>query len=149
MRDREEQLVDLLMAVNRGLHEYLRETFRGQVLPFAAMIVMRQVKHQPGITVSELARQTGLAKSHVSKTLEELTQLGYVEKRPDPADQRLLQVYLTEQAIAHLHQVRNAVRRQVAALVAALPDPQVAQLVEGLETLQGVLERARQERKAP
>src|SRR5690606_19805586 len=46
----------------------------------------------------ELARRVGAAKSHASTTVEQLVQDGYVEKRADPSDQRVLRLHVTEAA---------------------------------------------------
>jgi DNA-binding MarR family transcriptional regulator len=44
--------------------------------------------HVDGIRATELARRSGQHKQVVGKNVDELEALGYVERRPDPADRR-------------------------------------------------------------
>ncbi|WP_413990531.1 MarR family winged helix-turn-helix transcriptional regulator [Labrys okinawensis] len=49
-----------------------------------------------GIQVSELTRLAHVRKQTMTQAVEELEQLGYVERRPDPNDRRARLVFLTE-----------------------------------------------------
>ncbi|MCG0239146.1 MAG: MarR family transcriptional regulator [Firmicutes bacterium] len=141
-----ERLVDLLQEVARGLHEEVREVVQGSGLPYSSLVIARAMKEHPEITLSDLARRTGLAKSHVSRTIDELVRRGYVEKRPDPRDQRRVRLTLTEGAHGHFRALREAVRRRLAEVVATVPEEQLGALVTGLQILQSALERARSRR---
>jgi DNA-binding MarR family transcriptional regulator len=110
------------------------------------MMIVRQVHREPGITVSEVARRCGVAKSHVSKTIEGLSRQGYVEKRPDPCDQRRVQLYLSQAVTDHLAHIEAMVRRLHAALVEAVPEEKREALLDGLRVLKTALEAARAER---
>lgn len=48
-----------------------------------------------GIQVSELTRLAHVRKQTMTQAVEELEQLGYVERRPDPKDRRAKLVFLT------------------------------------------------------
>lgn len=144
-----ELLVDLLHDVNRRMAELVREVFRGREIPVAFRAVGAVLTSEPGVTVSELARRTGMAKSHISNTVEELCRLGWVEKRADPRDQRRLRLYLTPAAVEHRwQQVREAVRERLAEVVAEIPDEKAAALIDGLQTLRAALERVRERGRA-
>jgi DNA-binding MarR family transcriptional regulator len=49
-----------------------------------------------GIQVSELARLAHVRKQTMAQAVDELDQMGYIERRPDPADRRARLVLLTE-----------------------------------------------------
>ncbi|KJF67481.1 MarR family winged helix-turn-helix transcriptional regulator [Rhizobium nepotum] len=49
-----------------------------------------------GIQVSELTVKAGVRKQSMAQAVEELEKLGYVERRPHPADKRARLVFLTE-----------------------------------------------------
>jgi DNA-binding MarR family transcriptional regulator len=49
-----------------------------------------------GIQVSELSIKAGVRKQTMAQAVEELEKLGYVERRPDPADRRARLVFLTD-----------------------------------------------------
>lgn len=48
-----------------------------------------------GMPVSELTRLARMRKQSMAQTVEELEQLGYVERRPSPDDKRVRLVFLT------------------------------------------------------
>lgn len=49
-----------------------------------------------GMQVSQLTELAHVRKQSMTQTIEELEQLGYVERRPDPGDKRGKLVFLTE-----------------------------------------------------
>ena len=57
---------------------------------------------EDGVRATELARLTGRPKQIVGRLVDELEQLGYVERRPDPADRRAKLVVPTERGLAQM-----------------------------------------------
>jgi len=139
MAERHEVLVELLQAVNRGIFEQVKDLLDKYGFPAASMLIMHQIKDQQGITLSEVARRTGLAKSHVSKTIDGLAEQGLVEKRTDPCDQRLVRLHTTDKSMQHFGPMRAEIRLRLADLVALLPEEKVDTLVDGLQTLKALL----------
>jgi DNA-binding MarR family transcriptional regulator len=58
---------------------------------------------EDGIRATELARLSGRHKQIIGRMVDELEELGYVERRPDPEDRRAKLIFPTERG---LHQVR-------------------------------------------
>lgn len=139
MAERHEVLVELLQAVNRGMFDQIKDLLDKYGFPAASMLIMHQIKDHQGITLSEVSRRTGLAKSHVSKTIDGLAAQGIVEKRPDASDQRLVRLHTTEQAALHFGPMRAEIRQRLSALVALLPEEKVDSVVDGLQALKAVL----------
>jgi DNA-binding MarR family transcriptional regulator len=54
---------------------------------------------EDGIRATELARLSGRHKQVIGRLVDELEQLGYVERRPDPADRRAKLIYPTERGL--------------------------------------------------
>jgi DNA-binding MarR family transcriptional regulator len=54
---------------------------------------------EDGIRATELARLSGRHKQIVGRIVDELEQLGYVERRPDPADRRAKLIFPTERGL--------------------------------------------------
>lgn len=133
--ERAERLLTLLKDVNKALHDLARTAWHEHGLVRPAAIVMREVDHHPGITVSGLSRMTGLAKSNVSKAVEVLVEMGFVDKRSDPRDQRLSRLYATDEAKAHFRKALNEVLKSVSATISGLPDEQLDSIVVSLEAL--------------
>jgi DNA-binding MarR family transcriptional regulator len=148
MERQTEQLVDLMQAVHRQMFEHLKCVWEEHAIPATQMMVMHQISREEGITVSETSRRVGLAKSHVSKTVDELATAGFVEKRPDPHDGRILRLYRTPVAIARFDAMQARMRERISAVVGSLPPEKAEALIEGLSLLSGALEEARAQEKA-
>jgi DNA-binding MarR family transcriptional regulator len=54
---------------------------------------------EDGIRATELARLSGRHKQIVGRIVDELEQLGYVERRPDPEDRRAKLIFPTERGL--------------------------------------------------
>lgn len=134
-------LADLLHEVHRKVAEQMRGLLQGHEIPPTFMMIGRVLGAEPGITVSELARRTGIAKSHVSNTIDDLARRGWVEKRADPGDQRLLRLYLSRSATDNWTQIRASMRARLAELVAEIPEEKTAALIDGLQALKELLDR--------
>jgi DNA-binding MarR family transcriptional regulator len=63
-----------------------------------------------GSRPSELAARLGISKQALNYLLGQLERLGYVERRPDPDDQRSKRIALTPRGIATGLAIREAVR---------------------------------------
>lgn len=91
-----------------------------------------------GIQVSELTKLAHVRKQTMTQAVEELEQLGYLERRPDPGDRRARLVFLTERGKG-VRPVAMAAGRNVDERWAELTSRQE---IDGLrQALQGVLGR--------
>ena len=84
--------------VNRQMHALLRRAGKDHDLPPFSFFLLRHIEEEPGTTLSELARRVGAAKSHTSTLVEHLVREGFVEKRSDPSDHRVVRLHATERA---------------------------------------------------
>jgi DNA-binding MarR family transcriptional regulator len=64
--------------------------YKGQ--PF----VLRALWARDGITQSELAEQLDRCPATITKMVQRMEKAGFVERKPDPGDERLSRVYLTD-----------------------------------------------------
>jgi len=88
-----------------------------------------------GIQVSELTRLARVRKQTMAQAVDELEQLGYVERRPDPSDRRARLVFLTDRGQA-VRPVAVAAGRGVDARWAALTSPdEIESLRRSLQSL--------------
>jgi DNA-binding MarR family transcriptional regulator len=138
---RDEEVADLLREVSRELREHLAR--QGEAQGFARfsrrLPIIREVLHDPGITVNELARRTHMVKSQVSMLVTALESEGLVGKRPDPHDQRLVRLFPTDEGTARAERWRTAYRAMLAKTVRTLSDDESEHLLDGLRALQRAL----------
>lgn len=57
---------------------------------------------EDGIRATELARLSGRHKQVVGRMVDELEELGYIERRPDPQDRRAKLIFPTERGLAQV-----------------------------------------------
>ncbi|MFE2102591.1 MarR family winged helix-turn-helix transcriptional regulator [Streptomyces sp. NPDC059468] len=63
-----------------------------------------------GIRASELARASGQHKQVIGTLVDDLERLGYVERRPDPADRRAKLIFPTERGLLQMEAAAAIVR---------------------------------------
>lgn len=108
-----------------------------------ALILLRQIHEEPGVTISELARRSRTVKSHVSKLIDQLLQQGFLEKRSDPADQRIFRIYITQAAIDHKKAMEARIQVHWSQVLSDLPEAELEQVTQGLRILLDALGRSR------
>ena len=64
--------------------------------------------HHEGLTHGELAERLHVQPATITKMIQRMEKAGFVERRPDPQDQRVSRVYLTEEGRAIHSHVRQA-----------------------------------------
>jgi DNA-binding MarR family transcriptional regulator len=57
---------------------------------------------EDGVRATELARLSGRHKQIIGRIVDELEELGYVERRPDPEDRRAKLIFPTERGLAQV-----------------------------------------------
>lgn len=123
------------------MHGLLRRAGKEYDLPPFSFMLLRHIDQTPGVTLSELARRVGAAKSHTSKAADQLVQEGYVEKRSDPTDQRVIRLHTTEAAKRYFEAMGDRAQG-VWALVLEEFDGESDEVVRFLRSLLTALERA-------
>jgi len=136
---RDEEIVELLRAVNRTLRERLMQAASGRKRSLATLSVLRAIGNDPGITVNEVARRRYMPKSLVSIIVADLAEDGLVRKGRDPADQRLVRLRLSAAGTRELERWRAIYRSIAADAVGSLAADDARDLLSGLRALHGEL----------
>lgn len=84
----------------------------------------------PGLSVAHVAREVASSRQAANEMLTGLEQEGLIERRPNPADRRSHQIYVTEPGSKRLAEARIAVNRREAELEAAFTPKQRAAIRE-------------------
>ncbi len=136
---RDEEIVELLRAVNRTLRERLMQAASGRKRSLATLSVLRAIGTDPGITVNEVARRRYMPKSLVSIIVADLAEDGLVRKGRDSADQRLVRLRLSAAGTRELERWRATYRSIAADAVGSLAADDARDLLSGLRALHGAL----------
>lgn len=83
---------------NEGIDAALRAAGFSNIRPAHANVFA--FARPEGIHVTELAARSQVRKQTMAQAVDQLEQLGYVERRPDPNDARARLVFLTERGAA-------------------------------------------------
>lgn len=136
------EIAQLWRRVNREMRELVRSTVSQHDLPPLAFPVLYHIRKEQGVTVSELARRIGAAKSHISTLTDTLARDGYIEKQSDPSDQRLIRMYLTRSAADLLQEHEERSQAMWATVFEQLPEKDLEDLGRFLRNLLGAFEHA-------
>lgn len=144
MINEQEQLTYILHKVNHEFNSWMNKIFDEFNISQVAVSIIRFVKYNPGVTISEISRKLEIAKSHVSNMIVSFDKENMMEKKPDPSDQRILKIYLTEAGEEFLEEIKLAMRNRVQEVVEELPENQMNLLIGGLQELGLALKKVKE-----
>jgi DNA-binding MarR family transcriptional regulator len=91
-----------------------------------------RLERQEGMTQAELADSLEIQPISLVRLIDRLCQHGLVERRPHPRDRRANRLYLTEKGHTTLAQLTPLGKEIAGDILAALSDPEVAELLRKL-----------------
>ena len=95
--------------------------------------VLVEIGRKPNISVKELAEILRLDKSGVSRTVEELVQKDYVERKPSTEDRRFVVLNLTLKGKECFEKIENDMNRKFKEILDKIPVDKREQVIEALE----------------
>ncbi|MFJ3306782.1 MarR family winged helix-turn-helix transcriptional regulator [Streptomyces sp. NPDC086549] len=98
----------VLLSVQRELFNTLAEQGFDDIPPRAGAVLAHL--RTDGIRASELARTSGQHKQVIGSLIDDLERLGYVERRPDPADRRAKLIHPTERGLLQMQTAASIMR---------------------------------------
>ncbi len=141
---RQGQVIDQLRALARSLRRQHVALAAGRGFPMSGtyLALLQEIATHPGVTVSELARLTGLPKSRVSVLATRLLAERVVRKDPDEHDSRLVLLTLTAAGRRRAEEWAAASRQAIGRLLQPLDDDELAAIGSGLVALQRAFRQA-------
>ena len=100
---------DVLISVQRELFAALAEQGFDDIAPRTGAVLAHL--RVDGIRASELARASGQHKQVIGTLIDDLERLGYVERRPDPADRRAKLIHPTERGLLQMRAATSIMRK--------------------------------------
>jgi DNA-binding MarR family transcriptional regulator len=132
-----ESLDSLFAQICKLKHARIHTLLEGLGLYRGQPPVLQALWEQEGLMHTELARRLRVQPATITKMLKRMERAGFVERRPDPEDQRVSRVYPTEAG--------RAVRADVQQVWRQLEEEAFAGLTpEERSVLRGLFERIRE-----
>ncbi len=101
-------LLALFTRAGKLLREAADETMSRHGVRVGQHIVLTALWEQDGLTPGEIARRLGAATPTIVNTATRMEEAGLVTRKPDPADARLVRLYLTARGRSVREPVRDA-----------------------------------------
>ena len=91
------------------------------------------------LPMSEIGRRLYISKPYMTALIDTLIGDGLVERRPDLADRRVINISITEQGKKHLKQSITLYKNDLKDLLATLDEHDLEKLCSSLESLKAIL----------
>lgn len=129
------------------LSKLLRQTFNEAVAEQGLFIgqqdIVLALDENEGLTVSELAKLLEVSTATVSVSVKRMEKAGFVEKRPDENDARIIRLYPTEKAKQAPENIKSKLDSIETVLKRNMTGKQAQELADLLEiAIQNMLERS-------
>lgn len=98
LHPRADKLYQFVMVYSDYIHQ-ARDYGTGHLINMVEVHTLTMIEDQPGITVSELAKQWRRTKSAVSQNVKKLEAKGFVYRIPDKTDAKIGHLYATEAGV--------------------------------------------------
>ncbi|MGW1892357.1 MarR family winged helix-turn-helix transcriptional regulator [Streptomyces sp. NPDC002004] len=137
----------VLFAVQRELFTALAEQGFDDIQPRAGAVLA--YLRTDGIRASELARASGQHKQVIGTLIDDLERLGYVERKPDPADRRAKLIYPTGRGLLQMEAATSIMRTIEERHAKALGAHEYATFKAALHRVAALQRKAERDSQAP
>lgn len=135
------ELASVLRDLAWTIHRLVPESAGIEPVPVSELAVLKQVLSQPGITVSDLARNLGMRQSNTSAAVRGLTERALVRRESSPDDRRVTRVVPTEKLLAEQELIESVWSGTIQDAMARLAPEQIEALEAAVDALR-TLDRA-------
>jgi DNA-binding MarR family transcriptional regulator len=90
------------------------------------------------MTTTELAKMMMITKPQITHLVDQLVNLGIVERSPDAADRRVINLILTASGSKLLGEMKKKVQENVKNRLATLTSEELSEMLAALETLRRI-----------
>lgn len=106
---------------------------------YAQCHVIWETAQESKISVNELATRLNISKSAVSRTVDDLVNKGYLDRKPNPDDRRYVDIELTEKGQKTFQEIELNSRRYFETILENIPISKRETTLEGIETFSAAL----------
>jgi DNA-binding MarR family transcriptional regulator len=137
--DLRDRVADNLLAIMPLYHRHIFKTSAGasgiRLAQYRALGML--IKSGP-LSMSEIGGLLYISKPYMTALSDTLVYNGWVERKNDPGDRRVIKITITPQGKKHLQQAFEIYRTDVKTLIASLDSSDLQQLSSSLENLRKI-----------
>ncbi len=133
-----ENLLSLMPVFHKKITRLGRDITDDLAPPHMAIMGMLS-RHS--LTATQLADRLAAKKPQVTFLVEQLVQMGLVERTPDTRDRRVINLSLSEHGRARFNEIKMKVRENVRERLGMLTPEDIEKMADALETLKGIVAR--------
>ena len=111
-------------------------------MPMSHVQVLTMLGDLGAMSVSEISKRLGIAKPNITPLIDRLIADGYVERRRDARDRRVVNVVLLPAGEEKLQLIRETIVRQVMRWTSTIPEKDFFELERALKVISEVLGNA-------
>jgi DNA-binding MarR family transcriptional regulator len=136
-----DRIIESLIVIMPVLHrKILRMNLRGVSSDLTRLhLGIMKTLHEADTTVSDLAQMSIVPKPQMTHLIDQLVDLGIVERRPDLIDRRVINISMTEQGHTLHKDMKQKVREAVKKELSGLTPQELSDMLEALETLKRII----------
>ena len=108
-------------------------------MPMSHVQVLAMLGDAGAMSVTDISRHLGMAKPNITPLIDRLIREGYVERRRDTGDRRVVNVVLLPKGEEKLACIRETIVRQVMRWTGTIPEKDFFELEHALEVISTVL----------
>ena len=133
---KEMTLGQLLARVSRLVGGRMRARLEAVGLPHAYGMILFRLWKKDGIPQNVLAKSLHITPPTATSTLQRMERDGWIQRRRDASDQRIVRVYLTKKSEMVRDEAREAFRDLDRELAAVITDEERKTLVDSLQKVE-------------
>lgn len=135
-----DELLVSLRRIMRAVYLHSKQLEKQAGLTVPQVLIMRAVAHADGLPVSRIARAVSLSQGTVTSVLDRLENRGYVQRRRDPVDRRLVAVSLTAEGRARLAGAPGLLQEGFVRRYGQLPDWEQSLLIAAVQRIASLMD---------
>lgn len=135
MKRHQDSLGFMLADVARLMRRDFKLRLRDSRLTHAQARVLVHTSRNEGIHQIELAEMLEVQPITLARLLDQLAEVGLIERRPDPEDRRAYHVHVTAAAAPHLASIERVAKTIYKAAMRDLSEGQAASVLKGLRKM--------------
>lgn len=131
--DREDGIFHMLHRAEQRAKLLFADEAKGLDLTVRQLVILSVVSQHNGLMQTDIVRLTGIDRSTVTELIGRMASRGLLTRNRNQRDARAYVIEVSELGATRLREAENASKRAGERFLAALPDSQRSDFVEGLQ----------------